>query len=89
MDNLALLCFYWLFWEEAYLLSGILAPLQIMISVWEDLRLYNRHQAILQEKGRVHEKKRILWIVCEEELTNYWHAINCLESHKRLFMDNK
>ncbi len=57
MDNLALLYFYWLFWEEAYLLSGILAPLQIMISVWEDLRLYNRHQAILQEKGRVHEKK--------------------------------
>lgn len=42
-------CFNCLFWEEAYLLSGILAPLQIMISVWEDLRLYNGYQAILKE----------------------------------------
>lgn len=49
MDNFALLCFNRLFWKDAYLLSGVLAPLQVMISVWEDLRLYNGNQTILKE----------------------------------------
>lgn len=35
---------------EAYLLCDILAALEVVIAIWENLRLNNGHQAILLKK---------------------------------------
>lgn len=43
----SLMCVPFMISEEAYLLCGVLAALEVVIAVRENLRLNNRHQAIL------------------------------------------
>lgn len=48
---------------QAYLLCDILAALEVMITIWENLRLNDRHQAILNiNKHKTKHYTLLAWI---------------------------
>lgn len=60
-------CFLSMVLEEAHLLGDILATLEIVVAIWENLRLNNWHQAILLKKN-TNKKKINITCVCSDAL---------------------